>query len=255
MTSLYDPRRFRASLGQGRRFSARAKADASGGELYLYDVIGGDFFGGISSRDVQASLASMGAVRQLDVYLNSPGGDVFEGIAIGNLLARFPAPVTIHVDGLAASIASVIAMAGKRIAMAPNAMMMIHDPWAVSMGGADEMRKMADTLDQVAATLGQTYATRTRQTPEAVRAWMAAETWMDSATAVERGFADCIEPDGDEMGAPDEEEAPAAPRQRAAAVASKIAALEERAVTMRRASPPRTAGQPAIHRAAPTRTR
>ena len=261
MTTRYDPVRFRASLGGGRRFDARMRADGASGELYLYDVIGADFFGGITSRDVQASLASMGAVRQLDVYLNSPGGDVFEGIAIGNLLARHPATTTIHVDGLAASIASVIAMAGKRIVMAPNAMVMIHDPWMVAMGGAEDLRKAASTLDQVAGTIAQTYASRTGQATEDVRAWMADETWMDAALALERGFADAVEPRPDEEpdGAdaePDEDEpAPPAARRRAAAVATKIAALEQRAANLRRASPPRTVGQPTTNRAAPTRIR
>jgi ATP-dependent Clp protease protease subunit len=106
------------------------------------------------------------------------------------------------VDGLAASAASAVLMAGDKIVCAPGAQIMIHDPWSMAIGNAADLRQTADLLEQTGETLVSLYAARTKQSPDDIRAWMSAETWMTAQVAKERGFADELsgEPDGDEDG-------------------------------------------------------
>ena len=167
------------------------KAEKSA-EIYLYEDIGAGWFGGVSSKEFSDELKGIGPVDTINLRLNSPGGSVFEGVAIYNLLASNSAKVTVHIDGLAASIASIIAMAGDEIRMADNALMMIHDPWGMAVGTAEDMRKEAETLEVVRDTLVGTYAKRTTATESEISDWMNAETWMDAAFAVENGFADQV---------------------------------------------------------------
>lgn len=175
------------------RIVARGNKSA---DLYLYDDIGDGWFGGITAKQVIKDLAALGAVDTLNVRINSVGGSVFEGLAIYNALARNPAKVIVHVDALAASIASIIAMSGAEIRIADNAHMMIHNAMGIMMGTADEMRGYADTLDQINGSLVATYVKRTGQPEEQVRAWMDDETWLTAAQCVEYGFADSV---ADEM--------------------------------------------------------
>lgn len=174
---------------RGARLFARADAKEATATLTIYDSIGGSW-GGISSKDVAAELAKLKSAKALNVYLNSPGGEVFEGIGIYTQLDRFPGQVTVYVDGLAGSIASIIAMAGDKIVTAPNAQWMIHDPWGMSVGTADDMRAAAEMLDKTRQTLVDTYAKRTKQDPKQISEWMTAETWMNAAEAKARGFTD-----------------------------------------------------------------
>ncbi|HEX7119137.1 MAG TPA: head maturation protease, ClpP-related [Longimicrobiales bacterium] len=162
-------------------------------EILIYDEIGYDpFFDvGIAAEDLVRDLSEIEA-SQIDVRINSIGGVVFEGVAIYNALARHPAHVDVYIDGIAASIASVIAMAGDRIHIAANAHVMIHNPHGVVWGEAADMRKMADTLDKIRGSLVGTYARRTGQPAEKIEAWMDAETWFNAEEAVEFGFADEI---------------------------------------------------------------
>jgi len=164
--------------------------DAGEAEILIYDEI--DPFWGTGAKDFAEGLKALGAVTTIHVRINSPGGDVFDGVAIYNQLAQHSAKVIIHVDGLAASIASVIAMAGDEIHLAENALMMIHDPWSFTGGTAADLRAMADLLDTVATTIVTTYAARTGRDAEDIRAMMAAETWMDATEALDQGFADLI---------------------------------------------------------------
>lgn len=166
------------------------KAAEKTGEIYIYDEIGAGFFGGVSAKQFVEDLNALGKLDAIDMYINSPGGDVFDGVAIFNALKRNQADIAVHIDGLAASIASVIAMAGDSITIAENGMVMIHDPWTFALGNAAEMRKQADVLDQVSGTLVNTYVARTGLDADEVKALMGAETWFDSAQAVAKGFAD-----------------------------------------------------------------
>lgn len=169
-----------------------AKAKGKVGDLYIYEDIGSGYFGGIGPNDVRDALSEIGSVDVLNIYINSPGGSVFDGMAIYNQIARFNARKIVHIDGIAASIASVIAMCGDEIVIAPNAMMMIHDPFGIAAGTAQEMRDMADAMDKVGETIRDTYVARTKQSASDVENWMHAETWMKADEAKARGFVDRI---------------------------------------------------------------
>lgn len=167
------------------------KAAEKNAEIYLYDEIGG-MFGENTAKGFAEDMKRIKDVSAIDIYINSPGGNVFDGVAIYNQLRRHKAVKRVHVDGIAASIASVIAMAGDEIEMAANAMMMIHDPWTGVMGNADELEKAADTLRRIQVVIQDTYVARTGQKAEDVAAMMAEETWFGAEDAVDMGFADSI---------------------------------------------------------------
>lgn len=171
------------------RFQARGQR----GEIWLYDQVGESFWGeGVSAKSFQKDLNNLGGVTQIDLRINSPGGDVFDGFAIYNLLAQHPATVNVYVDGVAASIASIIAMAGESINMAKNSMMMIHNPQGVAIGDENEMDRVKALLKQVKGSLTTTYVDRTGQDEKNIAKWMDDETWMNAETAVELGFADRV---------------------------------------------------------------
>lgn len=176
----------------GRAPNYRMAAKADRGEIYLYDIIGAGWLGGISARQFAKDLKALGAVKTIDVRINSDGGDVFDGRAMYTLLAEHPARIVVHVDGLAASIAALIAMAGDEVRMADGTMLMIHNAWGLAIGEAKEMRQTADLLDSVSATIRDTMAKRSGNTPDDVQAWMDAETWMTADVAKDRGFADVV---------------------------------------------------------------
>lgn len=171
-------------------FSVTCAADTA--EIYIYDAIGQDWFGGISATMVKDELAKIKNVKEITIHLNSPGGDVFEGNAIYNLLNAHKATKYVEIDGLAASMGSVIAMVGDEIRMAENAMMMIHDPRGGMFGTSAELRKQADLIDAVKDSLVGTYVARTGKTEKVVAALMADETWMSAKEAVEMGFATSV---------------------------------------------------------------
>jgi len=187
-----------SAQARARRHTFFAKGKGPDGELYLYDDIGDGYFGGVSANDIADALKGLGSVDTLHCYVNSAGGSVFEGVAIYNQLKRFKAKKVMHVDALAASIASIICMAGDEIRMSPNAQMMIHEPWGMAVGTAADMRKNADALDQVASTLLDTYVARTRGDPKDIKQWMNDETWMTAQMCLDRGFCDAIDDDGQE---------------------------------------------------------
>lgn len=161
-------------------------------EIHLYEDIGEGWFGGISAKTFTDDLKKLGSIKSIDLRINSPGGSVFEGVTIYNVLKSHKARKTVYIDGLAASIASVVAMAGDEILMADNALMMIHDPWGMMVGTADEMRAEADVLDTVRSILVDTYAKRTKQDKDKIAKLMSEETWMTAAEAVDLGFADGV---------------------------------------------------------------
>jgi ATP-dependent Clp protease protease subunit len=162
-------------------------------ELYLYGVIGGDFFGeGVTAKQVADDLKAFTKVKTIHLRINSEGGSVFEGKAIYSLLTQHPARVVAHIDGLAASAASFIAMAADEINIAEGAFVMIHNAHGVCMGGADDMRSYANLLDAVNETIREVYVARTKQSAKDIAAWMDAETWMAGKEAVANGFADTV---------------------------------------------------------------
>ncbi|QKY80005.1 capsid maturation protease [Gordonia phage Doggs] len=188
-------RRVRALATPERRrwfdFRNAAEEDTGPVELLIYDEI--DPFWGVAAAELVRELARIDADRELKVRINSPGGDVYEGIAILNALRGRDGKVTTVVDGLAASIASVIAMAGSEIVMMPNSEMMVHDPWMLTIGDAEDMQTAADNLGRIADNLASIYADRTGGTAEEWRAIMRAETWYSADETVEAGLADRVE--------------------------------------------------------------
>ena len=163
------------------------------GELYVYgDIVNEKWFDDeVAPAEVVDLLNEMSAmqVSDIDVYINSPGGSVFAGTAIYSALKRHPAAVTVQIDGLAASIASVIAMAGDLITISDVGMMMVHSPWSIVMGNSSEMRKQADVLDKVEEAMVNAYS-RTEISDENLAKMLEEETWLTAAEAVELGFAD-----------------------------------------------------------------
>jgi ATP-dependent Clp protease, protease subunit len=169
------------------------KARGDRGEIWLYDQIGASFWGdGITAKGFQKELSALGKVSVINLRINSPGGDVFDGFAIYNMLAQHPARVEVDVDGVAASIASIIAMSGDQIRMAKNALMMIHNPQGGAYGDETEMMRVAALLKTVKGNLATTYVDRTANKKSDVEAWMDDETWFTAEAAVERGFADTV---------------------------------------------------------------
>ena len=165
------------------------KADKA--EIWIYEMIGEDFWsgGGVTAKNFQKELSAIKA-SQIDLHINSPGGDVFDGITIYNLIKQHPANVTTYIDGLAASIASVIALSGDKIYMAENALMMIHNPYGCICGDSLDMRDMADRLDKVRDSIAKAYISKTGKTQEEINALMDDETWMSADEAIELGFID-----------------------------------------------------------------
>jgi ATP-dependent Clp protease, protease subunit len=225
-----------------------AKANGKRGEIYIYEEIGAGWYGGITAKSFAETMKELGNVSALDIYINSPGGSVFDGIAIYNQIKRFNGEKVVHIDGIAASIASVIAMAGDKIRIADNGMMMIHDPWSVAFGTADEMRKMADSLDKVRDTILDTYVLATGGDRADISDLMAAETWLSADESVEKGFAT---EKGDSKNVLNKADVftllakfkntPADLRKQASAPNALLARMEMRANKIRRVSPEKKA--------------
>jgi ATP-dependent protease ClpP protease subunit len=199
----------------GRDWYRVVNADGGNGdedtaEVWIYDTIGWDVEAGPFARDLAQITA-----KKIVCRLNTPGGSVFDGIAIYNALLSHPAEVTVQVDGLAASAGSFIAQAGDRVVMGRNSQMMIHDAAGVCFGNAGDMRELADLLDRLSDNIASVYSDRAGGTVEQWRERMLAETWFGADEAVKAGLADEMAPppkrrgdDPDEDGDEDPDEEP-----------------------------------------------
>ena len=161
-------------------------------EILIYEDIGDGWLGGLSAKRFADDLKALGKLNEINVRINSAGGSVFDGVAIYNTLRKNGARIIVDIDGLAASIASIIAMAGHEINMAANSFFMIHDPWGVFAGNADELREQADLLDKVRGTLVDTYVAQSNAERETVEQMMTDETWMTADEALEHGFVHSV---------------------------------------------------------------
>ncbi|WP_035546372.1 head maturation protease, ClpP-related [Burkholderia sp. 9120] len=172
----------------------RALTNAQGSsvaEIRIYDEIG---FWGTDAKTFVARLDEVAAgADEVIVAINSPGGDVFDAFAIYNALRRYAGRVTTRVDGVAASAASLVAMAGDRVVMPENAMLMIHNPWTVAAGTSADLRATADSMDRARDGILAAYRNKSGKTDEELTAMLDAETWFTAAEAKEAGFADEIE--------------------------------------------------------------
>jgi len=165
-------------------------ADESGEvELSIYDEIGAF---GVGAKQFIAELKKHKG-QHIHLRINSPGGEIVEGSAIYNALARHEGGLTVHIDALAASMASVIAMSGNPVYMADNALLMIHNPWTLAAGEADDLRKQADLLDTMKSNLVRAYKKKSGLEEKEIAKLMDEETWLDAVEAVALGFVDAIE--------------------------------------------------------------
>ena len=171
------------------RWQPEVRAADTDAHISIYEPIGADWDGtGVTARRIGAALRSIGP-RDVTVSINSPGGDFFEGVAIYNLLREHPARVTVRVVGLAASAASVIAMAGDDILIGDGAFFMVHNAWAVAVGNRHDMQAAAGLLEPFDAAMADLYAQRTGMKQEEVVKLMDAETWLGAKAALQDGFA------------------------------------------------------------------
>lgn len=170
-----------------------ALGESTSADVYVYDVIGGGgwFDDGVSASDFAQTIAGL-HVDELNVFVNSPGGDVYDGIAMVNALTRHPAYVTVTVDGLAASAASLLLTAADNAVMGANSELMIHDAWSRARGNAQDMRDAADQLDRVSDNIASMYAQHAGGTAADWRDIMRQETWYTAAEAVEAGLAHAV---------------------------------------------------------------
>ncbi|MGG5766607.1 head maturation protease, ClpP-related [Bacillus wiedmannii] len=190
-----------ANKQQNKFWEMRMSADSSNSaDIFIYgDIVRWvweDYFPeDVSSNTFKDDLDALGEVSTLNLHVNSPGGSVFEGIAIYNMLKRHKAKVNVYIDALAASIASVIAMAGDTIYMPKNSMLMIHNPWTWTEGNAAELRKAANDLDRIGNSSKQTYLQKAgdKLTDEKLQEMLDAETWLSADEAFEYGLCDVIE--------------------------------------------------------------
>ncbi len=180
-----------------RKFEVVAKADSTDVEIFLYDHIvssedEAEWWGGVEPESFVKAVYGVDKDAKIHLRINSPGGSVFAARAMEQALRDHKGGVIVHIDGLAASAATFIAMAGEEVIMAKGAMFMIHKAWTGMWGNANDLRKEADLLDKIDGTLAQTYADKTGKGLEQVSSWMADETWFTAAEALEHGFATSI---------------------------------------------------------------
>jgi len=161
--------------------------------ISIYDDIGYDYWdgSGFTAKRCAAALRAIGN-NPVTVEINSPGGDVFEGLAIYNLLREHPAKVTVKVMGLAASAASIIAMVGDEIVMGAGSFMMIHNAWVCACGNQNDLRAVVEKLEPIDAALADIYAARTGIDQDEIMSLLAAETWLNARDAVEQSFANTV---------------------------------------------------------------
>jgi ATP-dependent Clp protease, protease subunit len=159
---------------------------SSKAEIFIYDEIGGFE---VNANAFIGQLEALEDVEQIDLRISSPGGSIVEGNVIFNAIKRHPANVTVYIDGMAASMASVIAMAGDEVIMAENALLMIHNPWTVSIGDSEQLRKDADLMDKMKSAIINAYS-RSKYTNEELEELMDATTWFTAEEAFEAGFID-----------------------------------------------------------------
>ena len=179
-------------------FDIKASADGKSADVFILGEItqwAWEEFGEMSSVIFKEKLDAVGDVSTIHLYVNSPGGSVFEGIAIANMLKRHKARVIGHVDALAASIASNIIASCDEVHMPSNSMLMIHNAWTVSSGNSADLRKAADDLDRINEMQIATYMVKIgeKTTEENIRALMDAESWISAQEAYELGLCDVVE--------------------------------------------------------------
>ena len=168
-------------------------ADESGGRVLYFDgEISDETWWGDEITPAMFKSELFSDKGDITIWLNSPGGDCIAASQIYAMLMDYPHNVTVKIDGIAASAASVIAMAGTKVLMAPTALMMVHNPLTIAIGDTDEMQKAISMLDEVKESIINAYQVKTNQSRAKISHWMDAETWMNANKAIELGFADGV---------------------------------------------------------------
>ena len=186
--------RFDLSPRALEKWNPAIKAAASeDNTITIFDVIGQDYWTGegVTAKRIAGALRAIGD-KPVTVLINSPGGDMFEGLAIYSLFREHPADVTVKVLGLAASAASIIAMAGDTVQIARAGFLMIHNAWIYAAGNRHEFREYADYLEPFDRSMADIYAARTGIDMKEIQKVMDAESWIGGSDAIEQGFADCL---------------------------------------------------------------
>lgn len=207
----------------------RAETQGEAAHVYLYDVI--DAWFGVSAQMMVDALKSASG-KTVHLHINSPGGDVFESVAMASAISAHDGDVIVSIDGVAASAATRVALAGKEIRIADSGLLMIHNSWTIAWGNAEEIRKTADLLDKVDSGIVADYTRKTGASEQQVRDWMAAETWFNAQEALDNKFVDAI--DSTTQAAANKwdlsayQNAPKQPERPAEAVAAHIANRERK---------------------------
>lgn len=159
--------------------------------LWLYDAIGADMWGGVSAEDFARTLQVMSAPK-LHLRINSPGGDITDARAMVTALREHPSHITAHIDGLAASAASYVALACNEVVISEGAFVMVHNAWTLAIGNRFDMQASSDMLAKIDHSIAADYQRKTGKDEATVRAWMDAETWFSAQEALEVGLVDRI---------------------------------------------------------------
>lgn len=185
MPKLFDT----AGRTENLRFTAKSKTKA---EIVVYGPIGDSWDGsGVSAKQFSDILKALPeGTKEIDLRLNSPGGDCFDGMTIYNRLKQHPAKVTVYIDGLAASMASIIMLAGDQVIMGEGALVMIHLPWTMTFGNRKDIEATTERLMDIEEQMVSLYAKKTKLSRPEIKSMLEKETWMDSAEAKEFGFID-----------------------------------------------------------------
>lgn len=191
MQLLRDNARAEADGTAAPAIRVETAADSADAHIYVYDVI--DAWWGASAAALIEALAGVGD-RTVHLHINSPGGDVFEARAMAAAIVAHPGEVVSHIDGVAASAATYLALAANQVRMSEGGLFMIHNSWTVAFGDKTELRSTADLLDKIDGTILADYVRRTGASADQVRAWMDAETWFTPQEALDAKFIDAIDP-------------------------------------------------------------
>ncbi len=176
-----------------RRYACQVSADAAEGAttIWLYDVIGANAWGGVDAARFVQDVATISA-PVIHLRINSPGGDVFDARAMATALREHPARIVAHIDGLAASAASYVALAADEVEISDGAFLLIHNAWGVVLGNRHDLLEMALTLEKIDASIAADYQRKSGQDPATVQRWMDAETWFTAQEALAVGLVDRV---------------------------------------------------------------
>jgi ATP-dependent Clp protease protease subunit len=168
----------------------RCEVADDGAHVYVYDVI--DSYWGASAASLVSALASAGD-KTVHMHINSPGGDVFEARAMAAAIVGHAGKVVAHIDGVAASAATYLALAASEVRMTDGGLFMVHNSWTMAMGNRTELRSTADLLEKIDGTISADYQRKTGKSADEIAALMDAETWMTAQEALDAGFIDAID--------------------------------------------------------------